>query len=65
MAMEKDVYPDKAVGDFFNDKFISAKFQMDRTDKDEDAIKRRYLDAIVISGEYKVSSYPTYLFFFT
>ncbi len=62
-AMEKDVYPDKSVGDFFNDKFISAKFQMNRTDEDDNAIKSRYLDVAIIAGEYKVSKYPTYLFF--
>src|SRR5688500_3765008 len=33
-AMEKNVYPDTRVGDVMNDKFISVKVQMDKTDND-------------------------------
>ncbi len=62
-AMEKDVYSDKSVGDFFNNNFLSFKIQMDRTDKDNDTIKGQYIDASYIGKEYKVVSYPSYLFF--
>ncbi len=62
--MDKDVYTDKTVGDFFNVKFISLKLQMDRSDKDNECIKRSYSDADLIAKEYTVTSYPSYLFFF-
>ncbi len=61
-AMDKYVFQDKSVGDLFNDRFISVKFQMDRTATDDEAIKSRYADAATVSGEYKVFSYPSYLF---
>ena len=62
-AMEQNVYPQKEVGDFFNEKFINVKFQLDTTNHDADQIKRRYKDAAYINKEYKINAYPTYLFF--
>jgi thioredoxin-related protein len=60
--MEKEIFPQKNVGDFFNKNFINVKYQIDRTKKDNDEIKKRYLDAKLIESTYKISLYPTYLF---
>ncbi len=46
--MDKDVFADKIVGEFYNDKFISVKFQMDQTLNDNDELKKIYLDAAFI-----------------
>ena len=62
-AMDANVYPLKEVGDFFNDKFINVKFQLDTTNKDSEQIKRRYKDAAFIYREYKINAFPSYLFF--
>lgn len=61
--MDIEVYPSKKVGDFFNNKFISYKAQMDTSKKDNDEVKIRYADAHTIKSQYKVNSYPTFLFF--
>jgi thioredoxin-related protein len=62
-AMDKDVYSNDSVGDYFNDHFVSVKMQMDTSAQDNDAIKARYADAHYISGTYKVNAYPSFLFF--
>jgi len=62
-AMDANVFPLKEVGDFFNDKFINVKFQLDTTSNDADQIKRQYKDAAFIQRKYKIYAFPTYLFF--
>ena len=62
-GMDADVFPLKEVGDFFNNKFINVKFQLDTTGNDPEQIKRQYKDAAYIQKEYKINAYPTYLFF--
>jgi thioredoxin-related protein len=61
-AMENDIFPQKKVGDFFNQNFLNVKVQIDRTKKDNEAIKSWYTDAKEIEKEYKISLFPTYLF---
>jgi thioredoxin-related protein len=61
--MEKEVYPDSKVGDYFNTHFISAKVQLDRTINDDEHQKRWYKDADAIQREYGIPAYPTFLFF--
>lgn len=61
--MSRDIFPQQAVGDFFNDKFISVKVQMDKTAGDDVAVKRWYEDADAITKEYNVMAYPTFLYF--
>ena len=61
--MTKNIFPQKAVGEFYNAKFINAKFQLDTADNDDAAAKAQYADAAFIAKEYKVMAYPTYLFF--
>lgn len=61
--MTKEIFPQETVGAYMNDKFISVKVQMDRTDKDEDAVKKWYDDAKMIEKKYGIAAYPTFLFF--
>jgi hypothetical protein len=57
------VFTKKEVGDFFNEKFISVRLQMDRTKHDNDQVRNWYITATDISNEYGIPSFPTYLFF--
>jgi thioredoxin-related protein len=61
--MDKSVYPLENVGNYYNDKFISVKVQMDTSKLDSDFIKGWYADASMIKNEYNVTVFPTYLFF--
>jgi len=61
--MDKEVYSDIAVGEYFNLRFISIKVQMDTTNGDSEEIKKWYADAYKIRNVFKVSSFPSYLFF--
>lgn len=60
--MSQNIFPQKEVGDFFNEHFISIALQIDTTKKDNELVKRWYKDAQWISHHYEIQSYPTYLF---
>src|SRR3954471_18383447 len=62
-VMANEVFPQPEVSDFFNDKFVSVALQFDETKKDDADTKRWYKEVKQIEKEYKVNSYPTYLFF--
>lgn len=61
--MDKNIYPNDTVGRFFNEKFISVKIQMDTSKSDNDFIKGWYADAAMLMNKYKVTAFPSYLFF--
>lgn len=61
--MDEKIFSNKEVGDFFNAAFINVKVQMDTTKNDSENIREWYKDAEKIKTLYKVSAYPTYLFF--
>ncbi|MBO9573987.1 MAG: thioredoxin family protein, partial [Chitinophagaceae bacterium] len=60
--MDKRVYVNDTVGDFFNSRFISVKVQTDQTQNDGEQVKKWYEDAQVISKQYRVLSLPTFIF---
>src|SRR5665213_2730421 len=62
-AMDNDVYPVDSVEAFMNAHFISIKVQMDRSPKDNDTVKSRYNDVVMLEKTYAVHAYPTFLFF--
>src|SRR6266545_3857422 len=62
-AMEKKVYSSETVGHYMNDRFISVRVQMDKTDADNEQVQKWYADAASIEQQYKVTDFPTYLFF--
>lgn len=61
--MEKEVFVQPCVGDYFNANFISVKAQMDSSKKDNALVQTWYSDARYLRETYQVSAYPTYLFF--
>ncbi len=61
--MDEKVYTNDSVGDYVNAKFISARLQMDKTNKDDKITKDWYRIADNFNGEFKIGFLPTYLFF--
>lgn len=61
--MEKQVYPDKELGTFMNNYFLSIKVQIDTTNNDDANTKAWYADAAAFLDEYNVKAFPSYLFF--
>jgi thioredoxin-related protein len=61
--MAREVFPQPAVGEFFNKNFLNVAVQFDVTKKDGQEVKNWYKDAAAIAKNYKINSYPTYLFF--
>jgi thioredoxin-related protein len=61
--MDKEVYTTPKVGEFFNQKFISVKVQMDKTKKDDEDVKKWYSDADALSKKYGIAAFPSFLFF--
>jgi len=61
--MDKNIFPQEKVGDFFNSFFVNVKVQIDSTKKDDEQTKKWYKDAQDLVDAYKIDSYPTYLFF--
>lgn len=59
--LDVQTFSDKKVGDYINDHFLSAKFQMDRTRNDSELIKSRYSDVNAIEASYGITAYPTVL----
>ena len=60
--MAENIFPQAAVGYFFNKNFINVAVQMDVTKKDNRYVKAWYKNAKIIADEYKIEAYPTYLF---
>jgi thioredoxin-related protein len=60
--MDANVYTQKEVGDVYNREFISVKIQMDSTLADNTIVKSRYVVASMLTHEFNVNAYPTFLF---
>ncbi|MES2332454.1 MAG: thioredoxin fold domain-containing protein [Bacteroidota bacterium] len=61
--MDKNVFPLKETGDFFNEKFLAVKVQFDSTADDDARVKSWKKDMKEIEKEYAINAYPTYLIF--
>ncbi len=61
--MDKEVYVNDTVGEFFNKNCLSVKVQMDRTKKDDDYVKGWYSDVDSLNARYRIEGYPTFIFF--
>ena len=61
--MSANVFPQEEVGTFFNKNFISVQVQMDKTTGDKEEIKKWYGEAKMISDQYAVKAFPTFLYF--
>jgi thioredoxin-related protein len=60
--MAKNIFPLKETGDAVNPHFICVGMQIDSTDQDSDTVKRAYPDARLISINYNIRAYPTFLY---
>jgi len=63
LVMASTIFTQANVGDFFNRNFINVKIQFDKSISDESEVKNWYNEAKNMKATYKISSYPTYLFF--
>ncbi len=61
--MSNTIFPQEASGNYFNDKFISVKVQLDTTKNDNDAVKSWYADGHNIMEQYHIRAFPTFLVF--
>lgn len=61
--MDKDIYQNEEVGNYINKNFVSVKVQMDTTMQDKENVRKWYYQAQNFRKDYKVSAYPTFLFF--
>lgn len=61
--MDHNVYSSDKVANFFNDRFICVKLQMDTSKKDNPEIQHEYPEAHDLLVKYGVNAYPTFLFF--
>lgn len=60
--MDKEVYPNDAVAEFFNREFLNVKVQLDSLTWDAPEIKQWYASGAEIKKEYKIKAFPTLLF---
>jgi thioredoxin-related protein len=60
--MDNAVYSNDSVGEYFNDRFISVKVQMDKTSKDNVDVKKWYATADAMVKQYKIEGYPSFIF---
>lgn len=61
--MDKEVYTNDSVGDFFNKNFIAVKLQTDKTANDEEYVQKWYSDAQSILNDYAIDAFPSFIFF--
>nr|MBC7611495.1 thioredoxin fold domain-containing protein [Pseudopedobacter sp.] len=61
--MEKQIFPDKELGDYLNHNFINVKAQFNVTKNDDENVKAWYEDIKLLERKYSVSAYPTFLIF--
>lgn len=61
--MSNTIFPQEAVGNALNDRFINVKMQLDTSDADNAEVRKLYATAHRIAADNHVNVYPTYLFF--
>jgi thioredoxin-related protein len=61
--MSTTIFPQEECGNFFNDKFVCVKVQLDTSAKDNDAVKSWYQDGHNLAEQYTIRAYPTFLVF--
>lgn len=62
-VMDREVYSQKPVGDFFNKEFVNVKIQFDTSGMQKREVQSMYPIARLLEKKYKVLGFPTYLFF--
>ena len=62
-AMVKNIFPQKEVGDFYNEHFICVKLQTDKTAKDDEYVKAWHKEVNDICTKAKIKVLPTSLYY--
>jgi thioredoxin-related protein len=61
-AMDKEIYPNDTIGNYFNSRFVAVKLQIDKTKNDDQYVKNWYRTAETLNREFRITSYPTLIF---
>lgn len=61
--MDREVYTNDTIGNFFNEHFISVRIQMDSTAHDDARTKSFFKVGKELEHKYMIQGYPTMLFF--
>ena len=61
--MARNIFSQKEVGNFYNDHFLCASVQLDKTQQDDQLVRNWYADADSLHQQYGINAYPTLLFF--
>lgn len=61
--MDKEVYTNDTLINYFNENFISVKVQLDKTKTDNAFVQSWYNDAEVLIKQHRVMTLPSFLFF--
>jgi thiol-disulfide isomerase/thioredoxin len=61
--MSTTIFPQEACGQYFNDKFVCVKVQLDSTAGDNDTVKSWYQAGHDLMQQYAIYAYPTFLVF--
>jgi thioredoxin-related protein len=61
--MSSTVFPQEECGNFFNDKFVCVKVQLDTSANDNEKVKSWYQDGHDLMQLYHVNAFPTFLVF--
>ncbi len=62
-AMVKNIFPQREVGDFYNEHFICVKLQTDKTAKDDEYVKAWHKEVNDICTKAKIKVLPTSLYY--
>ena len=62
-AMVKNIFPQREVGDFYNEHFICLKLQTDKTAKDDEYVKAWHKEVNDICTKAKIKVLPTSLYY--
>ena len=60
--MDKRIFTNDSVGDYFNQHFISIRVQLDQPKQDEEQIRNWHNDATEIAKQYDIKGFPSFLF---
>ncbi len=60
--MDKEIYPKDTIGKAVNFNYVSIKVQLDTSKTDDAYVKSWYENANYMRQQYRVTSYPTFLF---
>ncbi|MBS1663614.1 MAG: thioredoxin family protein [Bacteroidetes bacterium] len=61
--MNREVFPQPEVGEYFNQHFVSIGVQLDSTAADDSIVRRRYKLGYLLKTQFGIHAFPTFLVF--